>query len=368
LDSIDKLQGLIIEEIKEKLDQPNNALFHKVHSIENKNRLKQLYVRIIHCTNQYDIINSVENITSVHGKNALRYQQNYDAAIKYIAQEFRGKTLEIFGIKSARIVDVFTFEPIEIHMQTGRLDLIFRDETGACYHVEEQRNMTEDDFYRCCIYHFQAARQYTLAMTDILLISGQKHNLPERIQTKSGYYEPVIIDLTSKDGLKRLRGIKEEILKGNYDNLIELIFLPLYGDIKKEERQDLAKSVISYEIGLLKKDQIYEKLVILTLIMCNKILDTQTLHNFYEEAKNMLDILEIAREDGEQTGLNQGMLQNSREMLMEALKKQFNVIPARFVETIKSIDQIETLKSLFWQALECDNHNTFEKQLMFATA
>jgi hypothetical protein len=102
--------------------------------------------------------------------------------------------------------------------------------------------------------------------------------------------------------------------------------------------------------------------------MCNKILDTQTLHNFYEEAKNMLDILEIAREDGEQTGLNQGMLQNSREMLMEALKKQFNVIPARFVETIKSIDQIETLKSLFWQALECDNHNTFEKQLMFATA
>jgi len=32
------------------------------------------------------------------------------------------------------------------------------------------------------------------------------------------------------------------------------------------------------------------------------LLDKQTLYNFYEEAKNMLDILEIAREDGEQFG------------------------------------------------------------------
>jgi len=63
-------------------------------------------------------------------------------SIKYIAQEFRGKTLEIFDVPSGKIVDVFTFEPVEIRMQIGRLDLIFRDDAGACYHCEEQRHMT----------------------------------------------------------------------------------------------------------------------------------------------------------------------------------------------------------------------------------
>jgi hypothetical protein len=30
-------------------------------------------------------------------------------------------------------------------MQLGRLDLISRDDAGACYHCEEQRHMTNDN-------------------------------------------------------------------------------------------------------------------------------------------------------------------------------------------------------------------------------
>ncbi|ETR67489.1 MAG: hypothetical protein OMM_11547, partial [Candidatus Magnetoglobus multicellularis str. Araruama] len=145
------------------------------------------------------------------GRIALKYKQNYDAIIKYIAQEFRGKTLDIFGIETAKIVDVFTFEPVEIRIQTGRLDLIFRDVHGSCYHCEEQRNMIEDDLHRCSIYHFQAVRQFGSSMTDILLISGQPYSGPRQIQTKSGLYKPIFIDLTGKDGYKCLSAIKAEI-------------------------------------------------------------------------------------------------------------------------------------------------------------
>jgi len=154
--------------------------------------------------------------------------------------------------------------------------------------------------------------------------------------------------------------------------LIELIFVPLYGDFQKEKRQELARSVISYELDLLKKDQSYEKLVVLTLIMCNKILDEQTLYDFYEEVKNMLDILDIARKDGEQKGLkkglNQGMLQNAQEMLMDTLEAKLDIVPPRIVDKIKSIDRVDTLKSLFRHALRCDNVNNFEGKLMLATA
>jgi len=61
-----------------------------------------------------------------------RIEYNY----QFIAQEFRGKTLEIFGVQSANIVDVFTFEPVEIRIKTGRLDLIFRNESGAYFLIE----------------------------------------------------------------------------------------------------------------------------------------------------------------------------------------------------------------------------------------
>jgi len=67
------------------------------------------------------------------------------------------------------------------------------------------------------------------------------------------------------------------------------------------------QSVIRYEIDLLKNDNRFEKLLVSTLIMCNKILDKQTLQNFYEEVKNIIDILEIAREDGLQQGVEKGM-------------------------------------------------------------
>jgi len=60
-----------------------------------------------------------------------------------------------------------------------------------------------------------------------------------------------------------------------------LIFLPLYGDVKPQIRKELAQSVIRYEIDLLKDDNRYEKLLVSTLIMCNKILDKQTLQKIF---------------------------------------------------------------------------------------
>ncbi|ETR67488.1 MAG: hypothetical protein OMM_11546 [Candidatus Magnetoglobus multicellularis str. Araruama] len=75
---------------------------------------------------------------------------------------------------------------------------------------------------------------------------------------------------------------------------------------------------------------------------------------FYEEVKHMIDILEIAREDGEQKGMEKGMeigmekgtLKAVQEMLMEVLATKLGVIPYRIVNEIKSINTVETLKTL----------------------
>jgi hypothetical protein len=74
-----------------------------------------------------------------------------------------------------------------------------------------------------------------------------------------------------------LTEIKASIRKGDFSNLIELVFVPLYGKDGQVNRNDLAREVIDYEIDLLKNDLIYEKLVVATLVLCNKILDKNAL-------------------------------------------------------------------------------------------
>ena len=364
--SRNSIQTLIIDDILERFSIIPENLSKRIKSIDDVGVLKKIYSCIIECSSIEDVSNILLNRSDSFWKNALKYKQNYDAVIKWIAQQFKGKTLDIFGIESAPIVDVFTYEPVEIKIQTSRLDLIFRDVNGHFFHCEEQRNITSDDFYRFCIYHFQAARKFGHNITDILLISGRPYNGPVTIRTNSGFYQPVIIDCSQKNGHERLEEIKQEIKTGNYSRLIELIFLPLYGKEKKDDRSYLAQKVIRFEIDLLKQDKTYENLVFATLIMCNKIIDRQLLKEYYEEVKNMLDILEIAREDGMQQGMQKGMLQEAKDTLIEILEEKIGVVPGRIIEKIKTIHTKEPLKGLLRQAVKCNDLQHFEGQLNLA--
>ena len=274
MQSIETLKSLLLSDIHSRFGLPPDDLILKIKRIQNENLLKSVYRKLPECRNIYDIQNMLhKNLDSIYGKDGLKYHQNYDAMIKWIAREFKGKTLEIFGIPSQPVIDVFTLEPVEINVHTGRLDIIFKDESGAYYHCEEQRDMSTDDLYRSSIYHFQTARQIGSQITDILLISGHTYTGPKEIKTQSGSYQPQFIDLTIKNGHKRLNEIKKEIQNNRFESLIELIFVPLYGKEKGQDRSQLASEVIDFEIELLKKDKILQNLVFATLIMCNKLID-----------------------------------------------------------------------------------------------
>jgi hypothetical protein len=130
--------------------------------------------------------------------------------------------------------------------------------------------------------------------------------------------------------------------------------------------------VIDYEIDLLKNDQIFEKLIISTLVLCDKILDKHALENYYQEVKNMLKILEIARNDGMhqgiQQGMLQGMLQSAKDMVVAVLEENLGAVPGRIIDQIRSVNRHEVLSGLHRQALRCNNFEDFEGQLKFATS
>ena len=87
-------------------------------------------------------------------KNGLDYAHNYDVVVKWLAEAFRGRTLDAISVETGRIVDVFGFEPVDISVRVGRVDVMFRNDTGKLYHLEEERNLKKSDLYRFAAHHF----------------------------------------------------------------------------------------------------------------------------------------------------------------------------------------------------------------------
>jgi hypothetical protein len=294
------------------------------------------------------------------GKSGLDYAQNYDVITKWLAETFRGQTLAVFGVKSGRIEEVFGFEPVEISVTAERLDLLLRDDTGALFHVEEQRNLTTDDLYRCAAYHFLAAKQWRpTPVVDIILASGDVSIGTKKLETRNGVYTPIIIDFTERDGAQRLREIREAVAAGTFDQWMELAFVPLYGKATGVERAALAEAVIHFERELYAADLISDRLLAATLIMSNKLIDKARLLAMWEEIK-MLDILEIAEEKGIEKGKTLGEVAATRDILVEMLIERFGLVPSHLSHTLLGLDNLYVLKSLVHQALKCQSLSEFE--------
>ncbi|MCP4397667.1 MAG: hypothetical protein GY801_10260, partial [bacterium] len=234
-------------------------------------------------------------------QNGMEYAQNYDVMLKWFAEALQGETLEVLGIKSGRIEEVFGFEPVEITVTAGRVDVMVRDDTGALYHIEEQRNLQKSDMYRFAAYHFLAAKQWGAGLKDVILASGEVYSGKKSLRTESGTYTPIVIDFTQKDAHKRLAEIQAAIQADSFDNFLELVFLPLYGPETGNARSIIVEEVLHVESELFADGKIPARLLVATMILSNKLIDKTRLREIWEEIK-MLDILEIAREEGLKEG------------------------------------------------------------------
>lgn len=142
-------------------------------------------------------------------KNGMDYAQNYDLIVKLMGDVFKGRTLDVIGVKSGLIQEVFGFEPADISVRTGRVDLMLMDDRGETFHIEEQRNLQKKDMYRFAAYHFMAAQERKNRFTDVILASGDVYFGEKTITTRSGQYAPIVIDFTERDARKRLKKFAE---------------------------------------------------------------------------------------------------------------------------------------------------------------
>ena len=135
-------------------------------------------------------------------------------------------------------------------------------------------------------------------MTDIILASGKVYSGDKFVVTDSGTYSPVVLDFSDRDGFKRLAEIRQGIADGTFEEYLELVFMPLYGKETGRARVELAENTIELQTELYHAKKISSRVLGATLIMANKMIDKDRLREIWEKIK-MLDILEIAHEEGE---------------------------------------------------------------------
>jgi hypothetical protein len=292
------------------------------------------------------------------GKNGSDYPQNYDVIVKWLAGALRGQTLDVIGVETGRIEEVFGFEPSDISVRAGRVDVMVRDEKGDIYHIEEQRNLQKADLYRFAAYHFLGARQWGPRLTDIVLASGAVYAGEKTVVTNSGRYNPTVVDFSRRDGWKRFEEIRQAVRDGVFDNWLELVFLPLYGKETGAARSEIVEQVIRFETSLFHAKKLSPTILAATLIMSNKLIDKKRIEALWEEIK-MLDVLDVAREKG----MEEGKIQTSREMLLDAMFEKFDDMPPRVTEKIRHIQNHDTLKFLFRQVFRCEDMKAFEAVL-----
>jgi hypothetical protein len=295
-------------------------------------------------------------------KDGIDYQQNYDIILKWLAEEFRGKTLKILGIETGQIIDVFTTEPIRLPLKAERLDIIVLDDIGYYYHIEEQRNMTKADLYRFASSHFFLAKKYEKKLKDIILFSGVPYTGDGFIETLSGKYEPEMINMTDRNGKERLGQIKQTVLQGKTENLLELVFIPLYGISEDDAPEELIVELLDYETSLFHQGLLSKRLVAATMIMSNKVISKDLLNKYWEELQ-MYDIFELAHEKGMEKGMEKGRTQHAQEVLLDVLNESIGAVPPKIIDSVYQISREDVLNSLVRQAIRCKEINQFQKSL-----
>jgi len=296
-------------------------------------------------------------------KDGLDYHHNYDIVAKWFSKIFKNKTLDVLGIKTSPIKRVIGYEGPKIEVSIDRVDVIFEDIKDHGFHIEFQRNLKKLDLYRFAGYHFNLAYDYDNKVTDLIIISGDSATSKREIITKSGTYKPIIIDLSDRDGEKRFEEIKKEVEEGNYDGLIELVFIPLYGKTPDEQREIFVKKIITYERDLWKQDKISKNLIGATMVIANKIVDKKFLANLLEDM-GMLDVIEVIKDKY----VKEGEVKNSREMVVNALGEVFDFVPPYIIEKVRSISHLDILNNLHKQAIRSKELSRFESILNQATA
>ena len=179
----------------------------------------------------------------------------------------------------------------------------FRLEDGSILHIEEETDLSEEDLVRFAYYDLRLYGRYKSKIHTVVLTPSSGYPGTKSLDTGTIQYTIQQIILKGRNADELLEKIQDALENGQPVNELELIFLPLMQSV-------LPKNALLLETIKLEKQlpdtTIRTKVLGLTLVVANRIVDKKLLDEIWEEVR-MLKIMQYAEEKGLEKGREEGI-------------------------------------------------------------
>ena len=279
--------------------------------------------------------------------------QNYDLAFKEAFSIFEDKTLAFLGLDLPKIASFLETEFPEIETHDDTMDLNFQLDDGSILHLEEETHLSIDDLIRFAHYDLRLYQRYQKVIHTVVVTPASGTPGTKTLDTGTLHYRVHQVVLKRRDADAVLKKIRRALDVGEPVNELELIFLPLMesqlsNDTLLRETIQLERQLPDTAIG--------RKVILLTMVVANRIVDTEVLNEIWEEVR-MLKIMQYAEEKGIEKGLKKGIVKGREEgreegklsVIRRQLYKKFGMLPDDINRQIDSLD--ETMLDLVGDAI-----------------
>jgi len=214
--------------------------------------------------------------------------QNQDKVLKESLSLFKGSTLDFLDEElSARIEDILSTEITETTTKKSFADNALRLSNDTGLHIEGEAEISTSDMKRFASYHIDLTRMHGISFTTVIITT--KKSTVTGYTSPSMTFTPKIINLKERNADETLKTINGKLEAGEHDsiNILELIYLPLYGSKSGKSAAELLDTAIKLTPQVAKDDKqkqnkLQDLLILLTSTFIsdeerNKILEANML-------------------------------------------------------------------------------------------
>lgn len=267
--------------------------------------------------------------------------QNYDRAFKDAFTTFKEKVPPFLDFDLPQIDSFLETEFVEIQTKENRIDMNFLLKDKTILHLEEEVTLSHEDIIRFAEYDLKLYNRYETKIHTVVFCINKVNLKKSFIDAGTLKYNVNIVDFSEKDGDRKLEELKQVIKEGKDINELELIFLPLMRS--KLNKIDLVKEVVNLEIQISEDEAFKQKLVAITLVMSDKLINREELNSIWEEIR-MFKFIEYAEGKGIEKGVDKGV---EKATTVAAMLLKGESEDAIIKETGLNSEQINKIKEIF---------------------
>ena len=259
---------------------------------------------------------------------------NNDIIMKATAAMFKDKTLEVFGLKSAKIVDIMpTVLPV-VEAKEKRVDFVFLLEDDTLLHLEFQTTVPKNFLRRVAYYGARLVERHNMDVNTAVIYSGRIESAPELLSKGSLCYRVTNVFLKSMDGDAEYNRIKPLIEQGQEleeVDLLKLILLPLMKSQEPETEMTIKAAQLAKSANSKLTDFVIGSIIAIT----DKFLPEDYKKRLLE-VLSMTQIEEWIREEG----MALGKAEAARNALIEGIEPtivaKITGLPLTTIQKIKA--------------------------------